>query len=115
MKIVINSSYGTFRLSDEAHALYAKLKGYTLIKKGDDIYRDFYKNEESEENIIDEWAFDRSDPDLVKVVETLGEKSSHGKRCKLKVVEIPDGIKWYIDNREQGEGEFIAEERRTWR
>ena len=115
MKVVINSSYGTFGLSDEAHALYAKLKGYKLIKDGNDVYRDFYKNEESEENIIDEWTFDRSDPDLVQVVETLGEKSGHGKNCKLKVVEIPDDIKWYIANHHQGDGEYIAEEHRTWK
>lgn len=115
MKIVINSSYGGFKLSDEAHTLYAELKGYKLITKGSDNYYTFYKNEESEENIIDDWIFDRSDPDLVKVVETLGEKSGHGKKCKLKAVEIPDDVKWYIDNREQGGGEFIAEEHRTWK
>lgn len=50
MKIVINSSYGGFKLSDEAHTLYAKLKGYKLIKDGNDGYRTFYKNEESDEN-----------------------------------------------------------------
>lgn len=115
MKVVINSSYGAFRLSDEAHALYAELKGYKLIKDGNDVYRDFYKNEESEENIIDEWTFDRSDPDLVKVVETLGEKSGHGKNCKLKVVEIPDDVKWYIGNHHQGSGEYIAEAHRIWK
>lgn len=115
MKIVINSSYGGFKLSDEAHTLYAKLKGYKLIKDGNDVFRTFYKNEESDENIIDDWSINRSDPDLVKVVETLGEKSGHGKNCKLKVVEIPDGVKWYIDDREQGGGEFIAEKHRTWR
>ncbi len=115
MKVVINSSYGTFALSVEAHTLYAKLKGYKLIIDGDDHFCTFYKNEESEENIIDDWKFDRSDPYLVQVVETLGEKSGHGKNCKLKVVEIPDDIKWYIDNRDQCGGEFIAEEHRTWK
>ena len=115
MKVVINSSYGAFSLSADAHTLYAELKGYKLIIKGNDHYWTFYKNEESEENIIDDWTFDRSDPYLVQVVETLGEKAGHGKRCKLKVVEIPDDVKWYIDNREQGGGEYIAEEHRTWR
>jgi len=115
MKIVINSSFGAFSLSEEAHILYAKLKGYKLIIDGNKDFCIFYKNEESEENIIDDWTFDRSDPYLVQVVETLGEKAGHGNRCKLKVVEIPDGIKWYIDNREQGGGEFIAEEHKTWR
>ncbi len=77
MKVVINSSYGTFALSVEAHTLYAKLKGYKLIIDGDDHFCTFYKNEESEENIIDDWTFDRSDPYLVQVVETLGEKAGH--------------------------------------
>ena len=46
MKIVINSSYGAFSLSEEAHALYAKLKGYNLIKNRnyDDDFYSFYKN-----------------------------------------------------------------------
>ena len=115
MKVVINSSYGAFSLSAEAHTLYAKLKGYKLIIEGNDNFWTFYKNEKSDESIIDDWTFDRSDPYLVQVVETLGEKSGHGKNCKLKVVEIPDDIKWYIDNRDQGGGEFIAEKHRTWR
>lgn len=116
MKVVINSSYGGFYLSLEAHILYAKLKGYNVITRGDGIYQTFYKNEESDENIIDDWTFDRSDPDLVQVVETLGEKSGgDGKYCILKVVEIPDDVKWYITNHHQGEGENIVEEHRTWK
>ena len=115
MKVVINSSYGAFGLSEEAHILYAKLKGYKIIKEEFFGYPTLFKNEVTDENLIDDWTFDRSDPYLVQVVETLGEKAGHGKRCKLKVVEIPDGIKWYIDNREQGGGEYIAEEHRTWR
>jgi hypothetical protein len=115
MKIVINSSFGAFQLSDKAHELYAELKGYKLIKDGSAEFRTFYKNEESDENIIDEYEFNRNDADLVKVVETLGEKAGHGKYCKPKVVEIPDGIEWYIDDRNQGGGEFVAEKHRTWK
>ena len=115
MKVVINSSYGAFSLSEEAHALYAELKGYNLIKAECFGYQTFFKNEVKDENLVDDWTFDRNDPYLVQVVETLGEKAGHGKRCKLKVVEIPDDVKWYIDNREQGGGEYIAEEHRTWK
>ena len=115
MKVVINSSYGGFYLSLEAHILYAKLKGYNLITRGDDTFQIFYKNEENDENIIDDWNIDRTDSTLVQVVETLGEKAGQGKNIKLKVVEIPDDVEWYIDNREQGGGEYIAEEHRTWR
>lgn len=115
MKVVINSGYGAFGLSDEAHILYAKLKGYNLIKADCFGYQTFFKNEVKDENLVDDWNIDRNDPDLVEVVETLGEKAGQGKYIKLKVVEIPDDVEWYIDNREQGGGEFIAEEHRTWR
>jgi len=117
MKVVINSSYGKFGLSEEAHILYAKLKGYKIVKAECFGYPTFFKNEATDENLIDDWTFDRSDPDLVQVVETLGEKAGDGKYCicKLKVVEIPDDVKWYIENHHQGGGEFIAEEHRTWK
>ena len=114
MKVVINSSYGAFGLSDEAHILYAKLKGYNLIKAECFGYQTFFKNEVKDENLVDDWTFDRSDPDLVKVVETLGEKSGHGKNIKLKVVEIPDDVKWYIETSDQG-FEWVAECHRTWK
>jgi hypothetical protein len=115
MKVVINSSYGGFYLSLEAHILYAKLKGYNVITQGDDTFQTFYKNEESDENIIDDWNIDRTDSDLVQVVETLGEKAGQGKYIKLKVVEIPDDVKWLIRRSETNGGEYIAEEHRTWK
>lgn len=115
MKVVINSSYGGFYLSLEAHILYAKLKGYNVITRGDDTFQTFYKNEESDENIIDDWNIDRTDSDLVHVVETLGEKAGQGKYIKLKVVEIPDDVKWIIRRSETNGGEYIAEEHRTWK
>ena len=115
MKVVINSSYGGFYLSLEAHILYAKLKGYNVITRGDGTFQTFYKNDESDENIIDDWNIDRTDSTLVQVVETLGEKAGLGKYIKLKVVEIPDDVKWFIGCHYQGDGEYIAEEHRTWR
>jgi len=115
MKVVINSSYGAFGLSEEAHILYAKLKGYKIIKEEFFGYPTLFKNEVTDENLIDDWTFDRSDPYLVQVVETLGEKAGHGKRCKLKVVEIPDDVKWHINRSETNGGEYIAEEHRTWK
>ena len=115
MKVVINSSYGGFYLSLEAHILYAKLKGYNVITRGDGTYQTFYKNEESDENIIDDWNIDRTDSALVKVVETLGEKAGQGKYIKLKVVEIPDDVKWLINRSETNGGEYIVEEHRTWK
>ena len=55
---------------------------------------------------------ERNDPDLVAVVEELGEKAD-GRHAKLKVVEIPDDVEWEID--EYDGLEHIAETHRVWR
>ena len=54
---------------------------------------------------------DRDDPDLVKVVEELGEKAN-GSCASLKIVEIPEDVKFVI---EEYDGiEWVSEEHRTW-
>ena len=55
---------------------------------------------------------DRSDPIMVQVVEELGSEAN-GKFAELKVVEIPDDVKWEIE--EYDGDEWIAEIHRTWR
>ena len=53
----------------------------------------------------------RADPLLVQVVEELGDKAN-GSHAKLKIVEIPDGVKWEID---QYDGmESVDEVHRSW-
>jgi len=54
---------------------------------------------------------DRTNPDLIRVVETLGKKAD-GMCAKLKVVEIPDGIRYTIEDYDGAE--HIAEEHKTW-
>jgi hypothetical protein len=54
----------------------------------------------------------RDDPDLLRVVEELGEAAS-GKHAKLKVVEIPDGVEYVIE--EYDGNEHVAESHMTWR
>ena len=61
-KVVINTCWGGFGLSDQAH----REMGYSR-----DIKRD--------------------DPKLVAIVERLGE-AANGEFAKLKVVEVPDGV-----------------------
>ena len=93
MKIVINDCYGGFGLSKEAEELYVQKKNISGPLRGDIL---------------------RNDSVLVEVVETLGDKAS-GIYSKIKVVEIPDDVKWYIANHHQGDGENIAEKHRTWK
>lgn len=55
---------------------------------------------------------ERGDPLLVQAVEELGELAD-GRFAKLKIVEIPDDVEWYI---EEYDGlEWVAEKHRTWR
>jgi hypothetical protein len=91
MKVVINSCYGGFGLSDQAMQILKDRKGNTI-----DL---FYFND------------NRDDSDLIEVVERLGY-TANDDFSKLKVVEIPDGVNYTI---EEYDGlEHIAEIHRTW-
>lgn len=68
-------------------------------------------NEEWEKYSIDYRSIERNDPFLIKVIEELGESAS-GKHSELKIVEIPDDVKWEI---EEYDGlEKIRECSRVW-
>ena len=90
MKIVINTCFGGFGLSDEALARYNELAG---------------TKEEYH------WQIERNDPFLVQVIEELGNKAA-GKYAELKIVDIPEDVDWYID--EYDGNESVHERHRTW-
>lgn len=64
-------------------------------------------------NLKDKYENDkiRSNPDLIKVVEELGSNAD-GDYAELKVIEIPDDIKYQID--EYDGMESIDEKHRSW-
>ena len=68
-------------------------------------------NEWYRQHQIDNRPQDRTDPHLIQVVEELGE-SANGRCAELRVVEIPDGVEWEID--EYDGNEHIAEKHRSW-
>lgn len=107
MKIVINADFGGFDLSFEAYKRIAKLKGWTHAVN--DYDNDYWIMEPEKYKYAPE--LNRNDPDLVAVVEELGEES-WGTYSVLKVVEIPDDVDWYID--EYDGKEHVAEQHRTW-
>jgi hypothetical protein len=53
----------------------------------------------------------RDDPELVKVVEELGD-AANGRFAQLEVVEIPADVDWFID--EYDGSESIHEKHRSW-
>ncbi len=140
MKIVINRCYGGFGISHEGMMRYFEIKGqqvwpeqeggyfkyYTYwllspedrmeVKTNDAFYampleeRKAY-NELQAEQTVYQREVKRDDPALVQAVEELGHKA-WGDHAELKVVEIPDGINWYID--EYDGVEVINECHQSW-
>ena len=76
VKIVYNTCYGGFGLSDAALELYEKLTGERRDWHGD---------------------FVRHDPYLVQVVEQLGTEAASGPYAELAIYELPEGTRYRID------------------
>lgn len=118
MKVVINACFGGFSLSVKAVKRIRELGGCehkeTLLGE---LYPDgsgpCERLENWEHNIDHTYCDDnaRACPLLVKVVEELG-KEANGTCAELKVVEIPDGIEWEID--EYDGMETVDEKHRSW-
>lgn len=68
-------------------------------------------NERAKTISLDNRPDDRTDKDLVAVVEELKEKAN-SRFSKLKIIEIPDGIDWEIE--EYDGQEWVSEKHRSW-
>jgi hypothetical protein len=122
----VNTCYGGFSLSEAAVVLYAELSGFPLQVEKDGRYTTleishFFKTDKPVAELTEQergetyysphCEIKRDDPMLVQVVEQLGE-DSWGSFAQLKIVEIPDGVEWNIE--EYDGTEWIAETHRTW-
>lgn len=90
MKVVINSCFGGFGLSDAALARY---------------------NELSQQSLKHYSKIPRNDTNLVQVVEELGKKADT-PYSELNIVDIPDDVKWDIHDYDGME--HVYEKHRTW-
>lgn len=117
MKVVINACHGGFGLSDAAFEKFLGRKGIAWEKqhRGDYDWHEYYHaghlGDEKYFLYSREMVEDRSDPDLIAVVEEMGQ-DSNGEYAWLKVVEIPDDIEWTVH--EYDGMEWVAEAHRTW-
>jgi hypothetical protein len=118
MKVAINRCFGGFGISDEAFEKLLNRKGIEFDKvekessflgatyyqaghAGNDDY--YISNYEHCEN--------RADPDLIAVIEEMGEKANSWA-ADIAIIEIPDDVKWHIH--EYDGLEHVAEDHRTW-
>jgi len=93
---------------DRFNSLISEMKPYKDGYKRHPVVLYLYKGgilyyENTEEN--------RTHPDLIEVVEKLG-KDAWGDFAKLKILEIPDDIDYYIDNYDGWE--TIHENHKVW-
>jgi len=139
MKVAINAYYGAFSLSPEAIKLYCKKAGIgcyffryeystdgTLKKKlvpTDDLHDHFncrafsIPNPQEQKNpydyvISDSFRNDRTNKFLIETIEELGLDVATGETGKIKIVEVPDDVKWHIA--EYDGWEWVAEDHRKW-
>ena len=137
MKIVINRSFGGFDLSNDAIQLYIKKKNLKLYSDDDEHYyyvpvEEYHKQLDSENLEYQKqrkglpnnfkgyrsndmyWNIEtikRNDPCLVEVVEELGQKAN-GYHSKLKVVTIPDDVRYDINDYDGMES--VHEKHKVW-
>ena len=139
MKVVVNRCYGGFGLSDKACEMVMNRKGlgcfrykqtkyefqdgvneYTRCEKFNDFdLLTHYQTEDLGERVSKlpnetYWYYgrlERTDDDLIAVVEELGEEAN-GRFSELEVVEIPDDVNWEIDDYDGIE--TIHEVHRIW-
>lgn len=107
MKVVINRSFGGFGLSDEC----CEALGGT--KKVADHNFSYYILPDLICPIGDyNYITLRTNPRLIKLMETKGSEWCSGRFAELKIVEIPDDIAWEIT--EYDGMEQIEEVHRIW-
>jgi len=137
-KIVVNSCYGGFGISQAGMLRYAELKGLTLYPEpsefGTVTYHTVPESQRVQPLSSDQWLaatteqrmasndayssqtlhcadIARDDPALVQVVEELGAAAAD-QFAELRIAEVPDDVKWYID--EYDGQEWVAEVHRRW-
>ena len=131
MKIVINRQYGAFDLSQLA--LEKLIEWGVPVMSSEEaenktdlfvVDRELTPPEKREENFEDNcqyygryWCdlfslhYNRNHPLLIKLVEKLGE-SANGNYSSLKIVDVPDDVKWKIEDYDGME--IVREVSRSW-
>lgn len=102
MQIVINNTYGGFGLSHKALLRLRELGDKTALSETDfgEMWNDDSGLTRKPFGDYDKGSFCHEIPRdsvlLIQVIKELGE-DANGSFARLKIVEIPDGIEWCIE------------------
>ena len=114
-EIVINKCYGGFGISLEA-ARELRKRGCKLALESAIFEGEKYSDGSIQDTNFGYWVSPpdeiRTDPIFIALLKEKGSKFCSSNLSELELVEIPDGVKYTI---EEYDGiEWIAEEHRTW-
>lgn len=121
MKVAINRCFGGFGISNEAFEKLLTRKGIAFerapakFKIRTDEYDYYHAGHVGEDDhFLFDYGFceDRTDPDLIAVIEEMGE-AVDSWASEIAIVEIPDEVEWTLE--EYDGMEHVAEKHRTWR
>jgi len=120
MKVAINTCFGGFGISDEAFEKLLTRKSIAFEKvvepeKSSLFGTTYYEagHAGDDDHYLSQYNYcdDRSDPDLIAVIEEMGD-AVNGFAADIRIVEVPDDAKWHIH--EYDGLEHVAEDHRTW-
>ena len=114
-KVVKNACFGGFGVSEKAVRRMREMgceEAENLVLAGEEFPNgETWDGGISGNSVGNEYSMPRDDEHLVKVVEELGS-DANGKHAKLRVVELPDGVDWVID--EYDGRETVRQKHSTW-
>lgn len=113
-QIVINNKHGGFGISQEAVEWLRENDyevGEECVLPGEYFEDGSGPRDEFLHHSFGARHIPRDHPGLLAVVGELGEDAD-GDCAELKVVEVPDGVEWEIE--EYDGAEWVAETHRTW-
>ena len=135
MKIVVKRGFD-FDVSDDALIELAKRKGIKVYPQYVESDHAIIWNVPQEEwkdkpifgdfLVFTEWAeyvnknsfhigkLERTDSDLIALIEEKGSYFVSGYNSELGIVEIPDGIEWEIAENDEFGDEWVEEKHRSW-
>lgn len=112
-RIVINQCYGGYGISDLAFEELLKRKGIEFTRVTDEgtIIPVHFFDTQGNELWPEDFIYHRTDPDLIALVESMGD-SVNSRYSQLGIVEVPDDVRWHIA--EYDGLEHVAEDHRKW-
>ena len=95
---------GNFRLSNAAITALAQVKGKVpILSLGDETRLMGWGNpEDDSEDPFPYWHLDRTDPDLIRILNEFGPEAAHDG-CVLSITQVPAGSRHFIYDGDFGE------------